>query len=214
MSQNGKKKGMRIISTLTSLFDYLDLQKEAWGEQYTLATCMRDIDRFFEEHPEATDREAISESVSAVLRGDFEEEDNDCYLLVKLDTGAKMPTRAHYGDAGLDLYSMKSAVVRPHTVELFDTGVHVAIPYGFVGLITSRSGLMTKGITSRGTIDSGYRGSIHVALINHTDEDVFVHEGDRISQLVILPCALPEPLEMDELPETERGENGFGSTGQ
>lgn len=199
---------------ITELFDYLEIQKEAWGDQYTLATCMRDIDRFYEEHPEATDKETVSEAVTAVLREEFDEGYTEPYLFVKLDTEAQMPTRAHHGDAGLDLYAMNSATVRPHTVELFDTGVHVAIPFGFVGMITSRSGLMTRGITSRGTIDSGYRGSIHIALINHTDEPFEVQKGDRISQLVIIPCALPIPVEVDELPTTERGEDGFGSTGK
>jgi dUTP pyrophosphatase len=135
-------------------------------------------------------------------------------LKVVLDPGAIMPTRAHETDAGLDLYAKNNAVIRPNTWANFDTGVHVAIPKDFVGLVTSKSGLMTKeGLTSRGTIDSGYTGSIRVALFNHGWKTVVIKKGQKISQLVILPIVTPELEVVDELEETDRGTGGFGSTG-
>lgn len=135
-------------------------------------------------------------------------------LKVVLDPGAIMPTRAHETDAGLDLYAKHNAVIRPNTWANFDTGVHVAIPKDFVGLVTSKSGLMTKeGLTSRGTIDSGYTGSIRVALFNHGKKTVVIKKGQKISQLVILPIVTPELEVVDELEDTDRGTGGFGSTG-
>ena len=134
-------------------------------------------------------------------------------MKILLDPGAKMPTRAHEWDAGLDLYAMHDGVV--DYSKTFDTGVHVEIPEGCVGLIKSKSGLMVKNqITTDGTIDSGYTGSIRVKLFNHGGETYFVKAGDKIAQLVILPCVLP-PLELvDSLEETDRGDKGFGSTGR
>lgn len=136
-------------------------------------------------------------------------------MKIMLDQGAKMPTRAHPWDAGLDLYAKNNALIRPGERAIFDTGVHVAIPAGFVGLLTSKSGLMAQqGITSRGTIDSGYTGSIHAVLFNHSNKAVKIAKGQKISQLVILPCQLPDLELVDSLEETDRGDNGFGSTGR
>lgn len=135
-------------------------------------------------------------------------------MKIKLDAGAKMPERAHETDAGLDLFSMESGWVNPGGAAIFDTGVHVAIPKGYVGLITSKSGLMKQGITSRGTIDSGYTGSIKAVLFNHGDRGVHIKIGDKITQLVLLPIITPELELVDDLEETERGGNGFGSTGR
>jgi len=136
-----------------------------------------------------------------------------------------MPTRAHPWDAGLDLYAMEDAVV-PHA-EVFpfdeiqlgsaviDTGVHVQIPKGYYGEIRSRSGLMCKhGITTDGTIDANYTGSIRVCLFNHRASAYTVKAGDKIAQLVIVPCLLPELELVDHLEETDRGDGGFGSTGR
>ena len=134
-------------------------------------------------------------------------------MKIMLDPGAKMPTRAHEWDAGLDLYAMHDGIV--DYSKTFDTGVHVEIPEGCVGLIKSKSGLMVKNqITTDGTIDSGYTGSIRVKLFNHGTSKYEVKKGDKIAQLVILPCVLP-PLELvDSLEETDRGDKGFGSTGR
>lgn len=135
-------------------------------------------------------------------------------MKIKLDPGAYVPERAHIADAGLDLRSMETRYVSPGEFESFDTGVHVQIPKGYVGLITSKSGLMAKGITSRGTIDSGYTGSIKAILFNHGEEGYLVRKGDKITQLVVLPCIIEDVELVSHLEETERGSNGFGSTGK
>ena len=135
-------------------------------------------------------------------------------MKIKLDPGAYVPERAHIADAGLDLRSMETRYVSPGEFESFDTGVHVEIPKGHVGLITSKSGLMAKGITSRGTIDSGYTGSIKAILFNHGEEGYLVRKGDKITQLVVLPCIIEDVELVSHLEETERGDNGFGSTGK
>ena len=127
-----------------------------------------------------------------------------------------MPTRAHEFDAGLDLYSAYDDVcIFPRESELFDTGVHIQLPKNTVGFLKSKSGLNVKyGITSEGVIDAGYTGSIVVKLYNHSDKPYRVRKGDKISQLVILPCLLPELDVVDSLEDTERGTGGFGSTGR
>ena len=137
-------------------------------------------------------------------------------MKIILDEGAKMPTRAHADDAGLDLYSRENRVIYPHSSATFDTGVHVEIPQWYVGMIKSKSGLNVKdGLTSEGVLDCGYTGSIRVKLYNHSSEAYTVAAGDKISQLVIMPIIAPE-LELVKVfgTETERGDNGFGSTGR
>lgn len=135
-------------------------------------------------------------------------------MKIQLDPGAQMPTRGHATDAGLDLYSMQDGYVYAGEHAIFDTGVHVEIPPGYVGLITSKSGLMAKGITSRGTIDSGYTGSIKAVLFNHGDKGYLIRKGDKITQLVLLPIITPELEIVERLEETERANGGFGSTGR
>ena len=156
-------------------------------------------------------------------------------LKIKLDENAILPTRAHDTDAGLDLYAMEGRMVPAGGSCTFDTGVHIELtafyydhfeadPFDIsiekrkcftAGFLKSKSGLMVNhGITSDGTIDFTYRGSIVVKLFNHSQEDYQVKRGDRISQLVIVPVLTPELEVVDELNETERGENGFGSTGR
>ena len=141
-------------------------------------------------------------------------------MKIMLDKGAKMPTRAHPYDAGLDLYAPESGAA--HCISpcggyaTIDTGVHVQIPEGYVGFIKAKSGLNVKhGITCTGVIDSHYTGSIAVKLYNHHCCLRYdVRPGDKIAQLVIVPCLLPELELVDSLEETDRGENGFGSTGR
>ena len=135
---------------------------------------------------------------------------------VKLDKNAIMPTRAHQTDAGLDLYTPVSVNVMPNCSVVIDTGVHVELPEGTVGMIKSKSGLNVKhSITSEGVIDEGYTGSIVVKLYNHGKDAVSFLAGDKISQLVILPVVIPETIELvSELGDTDRGDNGFGSTGR
>ena len=136
-------------------------------------------------------------------------------LKVVLDTGAYMPTRAHKADAGYDLYSREEGIIHPNSCGKFDTGVHMAIPEGYVGFLKSKSGLNVKhGIQSEGVIDSGYTGSICVKLYNHGTRAVKIEEGQKISQLVLLPIITPELELALSLDETERGAGGFGSTGK
>lgn len=140
--------------------------------------------------------------------------ENNFKLKIKLDEGALKPVRGHATDAGLDLKSPVDAWVHPGEHKQIDTKVRVAIPDGYVGLITSKSGLMLQNITSRGTIDSSYRGTISAVLFNHGKDGYLVRAGDKVCQLVILPVVIPEIEYVDELDETERGEGGFGSTGK
>ena len=150
-------------------------------------------------------------------------------MKIMLDEGAVMPTRAHAYDAGLDLYAMEDVTVPCATVVDFDaceaevecgsatidTGVHVKIPQGCVGFVKSKSGLMVNhGITTDGTIDCGYTGSIKVKLFNHSSKEYHFKAGDKIAQLVILPCVLLPLEQVEKLEKTERGANGFGSTGR
>lgn len=136
-------------------------------------------------------------------------------MKIMLDEGAYMPTRAHDADAGLDLYARDGAIVPARESATFDTGVHIELPPNTVGFIKSKSGLNVKhGITSEGVIDEGYVGSIVVKLYNNSGRDYRVDKGDKISQLVILPILKPTLEAVDSLGDTERGSNGFGSSGR
>lgn len=137
-------------------------------------------------------------------------------MKIKLDDGSFCPTRAHEWDAGLDLYAMEEQIVPAKESAIFDTGVHIEIPRGYVGFLKSKSGLNVRhGITSEGVIDAGYTGSIVVKLYNNGGFDYKVERGDKISQLVLLPIITPEIELVEKLfGVTERGENGFGSTGR
>lgn len=133
-----------------------------------------------------------------------------------LDEGAYMPEKAHETDAGFDIRSRGSADIPPRGSAFFDTGVHVAIPAGYVGFLKAKSGLNVKrDITGTGVIDSGYTGSIGVKLYNNSNiNSVHIDPGDKIIQLVILPIPEVEFFLAEELPESERGNGGFGSTGK
>lgn len=134
---------------------------------------------------------------------------------IMLDKGAFAPTRAHPEDAGLDLYSPVYSVIRPGGSTIIDTGVHVQIPAGFVGMLKSKSGLNIKsGIVGEGVIDAGYTGSIMVKLYNIGERPAEIQRCDKITQLVLLPIVTPEVELVDRFPETARGNNGFGSTGR
>lgn len=136
-------------------------------------------------------------------------------MKVMLDPGATMPTRAHSTDAGLDIYSREDVVIKPGESFKFDTGIHMEIPAGYVGMLKSKSGLNVKhGITSEGVIDSGYTGSIVVKLYNLGKFPVYIQKGMKISQLVIMPIITPDLEKVDSLEDTERGNGGFGSTGK
>lgn len=133
-----------------------------------------------------------------------------------LDAGAYAPERAHAADAGYDLRAVNGSRIMGNGGMTFDTGVHVAIPEGYVGYVQSKSGLNVKRgiICPTGTIDAGYTGSIVVKLYNLSTEPYEVNTGDKIVQLIIQPLAECELAQADGLDETERGDNGFGSTGR
>jgi dUTP pyrophosphatase len=139
-------------------------------------------------------------------------------LLVKrLHDGATLPARAYEGDAGLDLSSCERVELEPGARAVVGTGLAVAIPDGHAGFVQPRSGLAARhGITvvnSPGLVDSGYRGEVKVVLLNTDRDEPFVVEpGMRIAQLVVVPVATPPPVEVEELPASERGEKGFGSS--
>lgn len=138
-------------------------------------------------------------------------------MKIILDVGAYMPTYAHDADAGMDLRTPVAFIVPAHGSYTVDTGVHIQIPVGQVGFIKSKSGLNVKGgLTATGVVDSGFSGSIRVKLYNHSNEDYMFSRGDKITQLVLLYIAKPENgFEIvDHFEETERGDNGFGSTGR
>lgn len=136
-------------------------------------------------------------------------------LKVVLDKGAKMPTRAHSTDAGLDIYSREDKYIHPHSSAVFHTGVHIEIPEGYAGFLKSKSGLNVKhGLTGEGVIDCQYTGEICVKLYNSSDNGYQIDKGQKISQLVILPIITPELEQVDSLEATERGNGGFGSTGK
>lgn len=134
-------------------------------------------------------------------------------MKVTLDPGAILPTRAHELDAGYDLYSREDAIVYADDCWTFDTGVHMAIPEGYVGDVKSKSGLMMKGLITDGTVDAGYTGSIRVKIFNLSRCAVSIIKGQKIAQLVIKKIATPDLEVVDRLEDTDRGENGFGSTG-
>ena len=132
-----------------------------------------------------------------------------------LDNGAFKPEFAHKTDAGADLRSPVEAVVPAHGSVVIDTGVHVEIPEGYVGMLKSKSGLNVKhDLIGTGTIDSGYSGSIRVKLYNLGDTAYQILRGDKIIQMVILPCGYCEFTQVEKFAETERGTGGFGSTGR
>ena len=136
-------------------------------------------------------------------------------MKIMLDEGAFMPTRAHEADAGLDLYAREDVVIHPKDSAVLDTGVHIELPPDTVGFLKSKSGLnVMHGLTSEGVIDEGYTGSIVVKLYNNSIWNYRVHRGDKISQLVVLPVIKPILELVDSLEDTERGNNGFGSSGR
>lgn len=139
---------------------------------------------------------------------------NEVEVLV---SAATLPNYAHPGDAGADLHAAESVSLAPGERKLVATGVRIALPNGYVALVHPRSGLAVKhGVTvlnTPGTIDAGYRGEIKVILINLGEESFSIEPGDRIAQLVIQRFEHASFIEVERLPESARGEGGFGSTG-
>lgn len=136
----------------------------------------------------------------------------------RLDPGVPAPRRAHPDDAGVDLCSVVDVVLEPGERALVPTGIAVALPVGTVGLVHPRSGLAARAglsiVNAPGTIDAGYRGEITVCLINlDRHEAIAVARGDRIAQLLVQRVELPEFTEVDTLDDTDRGADGYGSSG-
>jgi dUTP pyrophosphatase len=143
---------------------------------------------------------------------------SDGLPVVLAAAGARLPSRAHADDAGLDLRSIEDVVIEPGARLRVRTGLQMAIPPGHGGLVLPRSGLaLRSGLTllnTPGLIDPGYRGDVDVIVLNtDRDEPVRIAVGDRIAQLVLVQLAPLEPYAVDELPASERDAGGFGSTG-
>ena len=136
--------------------------------------------------------------------------------VVKETEDAILPEYAHFSDAGADLYSNEEVDIQPNEVKIISTGLKVEIPNGYEMQIRNRSGMTVKTpiIVQLGTVDSDYRGSLGIMMYNHGDIPYRVQKGDKIAQAVIMPTYHGNFLVVDKLTETERGENGFGSTGQ
>jgi dUTP pyrophosphatase len=137
----------------------------------------------------------------------------------RLDPDATLPTRAHEGDAGLDLHAVEGITLSPGGRASIGTGLAVEIPPGHAGLVLPRSGLAAKHgiglINSPGLIDSGYRGELRVLLINTDPAEPFeIKPGDRVAQLLLTPFVTAEPVEAEELDQAARGAAGFGSSGR
>lgn len=139
-------------------------------------------------------------------------------IRVQLDEGAIMPTRAHEWDAGMDIYTPYGFEIKALEWAYWatiDTGVHIEIPKGYVGLLKSKSGLNVKnGITGEGVIDAGYTGSVVVKLYCNASKGKSFERGDKIIQLLIVPVATPKPVLVDKIDGGDRGNNGFGSSGR
>jgi dUTP pyrophosphatase len=139
-------------------------------------------------------------------------------LVRRLDRDLPLPARAREDDAGLDLYAAQTVTIAPGERVLIPTGIALAIPAGYAGLVLPRSGLALRhGLTllnTPGLIDAGYRGEVKVLVVNHDRAAATIARGDRIAQLVIQRVEPAVLLEVDELPPSERGAGGFGSTGR
>lgn len=136
---------------------------------------------------------------------------------IKLNDNATVPTRGTDQSAGADLYAIEEVTILKGETKLIHTGIAMEIPEGYGGFIFARSGLATKrGLAPAnkvGVVDADYRGEIMVSLHNHSNETQVVAKGERVAQLVFLPYAAANFIEVDKLSETERGQGGFGSTG-
>ena len=133
----------------------------------------------------------------------------------KIHPDAKLPQYSHKGDAGLDLFSSLDLVLKKGEVKPIPTGIKIAIPEGHVGLVWDKSGISLKGVHRlAGVIDSGYRGEVQVVMANLGGESFEVKKGMKIAQLLVQPVLEVKVIETEDLEETSRGENGFGSTGK
>lgn len=137
-------------------------------------------------------------------------------IKIVLDEGAYMPERAHKTDAGFDLRTPKRALVHSNCGVFIDTGVHIEVPEGYCAMIESKSGLNRfHDIEVEGVVDAGYTGTIGCKIYNKGNKPYLFHKGDKIAQFVVIPIADVDELELvDKLEDSDRGDNGFGSTGR
>jgi len=137
--------------------------------------------------------------------------------ILRENKDVKMPSYAHHGDAGMDLYSAEDCVLQPGERKLVSTGIKIALEHGYEAQVRPKSGLAVKHgisvVNTPGTVDAGYRGLIGVILINHGNEAYKIEKNAKIAQMVINKVELADVEEVDDLDDTARGEGGFGSTG-
>ncbi len=138
-------------------------------------------------------------------------------LKIQRISDVPLPSYAHPGDAGLDIYSAEDYILKPGERKLISTGIKIAVPLGYEAQIRPKSGLAIKHglsiVNSPGTIDAGYRGEVCIIAINHGQEDIKIQKNNKIAQMVINKVEKADIEEVDELDNTSRGEGGFGSTG-
>lgn len=142
----------------------------------------------------------------------------DFFLNIQLlSDNAKMPTRAHDGDAGLDLYTPEKIIIFPHSDKLIPLDIRVEFPKGFAMIIQEKSGVATKKKIDIGAcvVDADFRGNVQVHLINNSDEKVYLEKKSKIAQALVYPVWDGQPLQVDYInTDTDRAESGFGSTGE
>ena len=173
-----------------------------------------DTDTLFDQMVERLEEMA---AINARLSDQLERHEAQPEILVQrlsLDTPA--PARMTPGSAGWDLVTTETLRLFPGERRMFPLGIRLAIPEGYAGFIWPRSGLSVHHSIDRlaGLIDADYRGEVKAALINHGEEPVFLHAGERVAQLVVVPCLQKMIEEVDDLPDTHRGAGGFGSSGK
>jgi dUTP pyrophosphatase len=133
----------------------------------------------------------------------------------RIKEDAKLPLYQHKGDAGLDIFSSIECVLKAGEVKPVSTGIRVAVPDGYVGLVWDKSGISLEGVHRlAGVIDSGYRGEVRVVMVNLGNEPFVIEKGMKIAQLLVQPVSEVKVVETEELENTSRGEEGFGSTGK
>ncbi|HUT86251.1 MAG TPA: dUTP diphosphatase [Elusimicrobiales bacterium] len=135
-------------------------------------------------------------------------------LVKKLNEDAKLPNRAHENDSGADLFTLCDITIMPHMSTKIPTGICIALPEKTSGLVWGKSSLESKGLkVVAGLIDAGYRGEVLVCMFNLTNEPIKLTKGQKIAQLLVMPTYYPKFKTSDTLPDSNRGEGGFGSTG-
>lgn len=133
----------------------------------------------------------------------------------RINKKAKLPNYSHQGDAGLDVFSVVDYNLKSQEIKAIPTGIKIAIPEGFVGLIWDKSGLALKGVHClAGVIDSGYRGEVKVVMVNLSQQLFEIKKGMKIAQILIQPVMGVRVVEVEELEKTDRGAKGFGSSGK